>query len=79
MNRMERLYLREREGRKRWRIRRLLLIGAMLLTLGGGSVALAAQTDLPGKGNPVVNPADNCAPGQQPADAPPGATAGTKC
>lgn len=79
MTRMERLYLSERDGRRKWRVRRMILVAVATLSLAGGTAAMAAQTDLPGKGNPVVNPAGNCPNGQQPEDAPPGATAGNKC
>lgn len=77
--RMERLYLEERQRRQKGTRRRWLIALALITSLAGGGAAMAAQTDLPGKGNPVVNPAGNCAPGQQPEDAPPGATAGQKC
>ena len=43
-----------------------LLIAAvvMALTMSLGSVAFAAQTVTPGKGNPDTNPTGKCAPGQ---------------
>lgn len=77
--RMEKLYLRERQRRQKGARRRWLLALALVTSLVGGGAAMAATTDLPGKGNPVVNPAGNCPTGKQPADAPPGATAGDKC
>lgn len=49
MNRMEKLYLREREGRKRWRVRRLFLLGAMIASLTIGGVALANPDFGPGQ------------------------------
>ena len=45
MTRMEKLYLREREGRRQGKIRRSIVIGLALLTLGGGAVAANAATD----------------------------------
>lgn len=43
MNRMEKLYLNERKGRRTWRVRRLLLLGATIASLTIGGVALADQ------------------------------------
>jgi hypothetical protein len=50
MTRMQKLYLKEQEGRKRWRVRRLVLTAATItvLTLGGG-VALADPDFGPGQ------------------------------
>jgi hypothetical protein len=45
MSRMEKLYLKERDGRRKGKIRRLIVIGLAALTVGGGAVAASAGTD----------------------------------
>lgn len=59
MTRMEKLYLTEREGRRKWRVRRLLLVGATILALGGGTAAMANPDFGPGQTQDVSPQAPN--------------------
>lgn len=59
MTRMEKLYLTEREGRRKWRVRRLIVTGVAALTLAMGGAALAAPDFGPGQTENVGPQAPN--------------------
>jgi len=73
MTRMEKLYLKERDGRRKWRIRRLILTAATIATLTvGGGMALANPDFGPGQSQNVAPQAPNahCHPPGQTEDLP---------